>query len=158
MEAQASAAAEPAARPPLGGLPEGAAANDPVASAGDASLPPPSGFREALNDLFEDARGAISERVKLVSLELRLATMTLMQVVVLAVIVAVLAVTAWLMIVGGVVAGFVSLGLHWGIALVLAIAINLGVAFALVKMMIKLVERVSLPKSLRRFNNRPEPG
>jgi hypothetical protein len=65
----------------------------------------------------------------------------------------VLAVTAWLALVGGLFAGLVTAGLHWAFAVALVIAVNLGVAFLLVKMMVRLVERVSLPQSLRRFNH-----
>lgn len=148
METQASVTAEAVARPASAAQGMGP---DPAADAGsEAQLPPPSGVKEALSTLWEDARGALSERFKLVSLELRLATMTLMQVIVLSVVVAVLAVTCWLLLVAGIVAGFVSAGLHWAIALALLIAINVGVAYFLVKLMIRLIERVSLPKGLRR--------
>jgi hypothetical protein len=106
---------------------------------------------EALGALWEDARGALGERLRLLSLEARLATMTVIQVVVIAVVVAVLAVTSWLLLVGGVFAAFVTAGLHWGIAVALLVVVNLGVAYALVKMAIKLASRVSLPRSLRQL-------
>jgi pilus assembly protein TadC len=116
----------------------------------------PSGVHEALGALWEDARGALTERLRLLSLEARLATMTVIQVIVIAVVVAVLAVTSWLLLVGAVFAAFVAAGLHWGIAVALLIAVNVGVAFALVKTAIKLASRVSLPRSLRQLASRSD--
>lgn len=145
-----SAAAEAAARPALAESAQGAGAAAPDA----AAAPMPSGVHEALGALWEDARGALTERLRLLSLEARLATMTVIQVIVIAVVVAVLAVTSWLLLVGAVFAGFVAAGLHWGIAVALLIAVNVGVAFALVKTAIKLASRVSLPRSLRQLSSR----
>ena len=117
----------------------------------------PSGVQEALHALWEDLRGAFSERLRLLGLEARLVTMTLLQVVVIAVVVAGLGVTSWLLLVGGIFAAFVAAGLHWGIAVALLIAINLGVAFMLVKTAIGLASRVSLPRSLRQIKPRSDP-
>jgi len=149
VDTQASASAEGQARP---------AATDtstPGAAPGVGDLPQ-AGFTETLHALWDDARGALTERVRLATLELRLATMTLLQVVVLAVVVAVLAVTAWLCLVGGVVAAFVGAGLHWGLALAIVVLINGVVAALLVRSMLRAVQRVGLPKSLRRINTPTE--
>jgi hypothetical protein len=75
--------------------------------------------------------------------------MTLLRLVVYAVIVAVLVVTAWLGLVGGIVAGLTSLGLHWAVALAIGIVINLAAAAFLVRSMVQMFERVGLPASLR---------
>jgi hypothetical protein len=146
--------AEAAARPAL--AEEAAQAAGAAAPDADAAAPLPSGVHEALGALWDDARGALTERLRLLSLEARLATMTVIQVLVIAVVVAVLAVTSWLLLVGAVFAAFVSAGLHWGLAVTLMIAVNLGVAFALVKTAINLASRVSLPRSLRQLAPRAD--
>jgi hypothetical protein len=127
-----------------------AAAPGPEAPAAtsDATL----GVGDALRSLWDDARGALTERVQMLLLEVRLAGLTLLQVVIYAVVIAVLVVTSWLLLVGGVVYAFMSLGLHWAVALAIAIASNLVVAGALVWVTVRLVERVGLPASLRRFD------
>jgi hypothetical protein len=109
----------------------------------------------AARALWEDVRGIVAERVRLVTLELRVAGLTLVQLVMYSVIVAVLVITAWLGIVSGVMIGFVSAGLHWAVAIGIGVAINLVVAFVLVRMMIRLVERISLPATLRRLEGKP---
>jgi hypothetical protein len=132
-----------------------------AASAAGTDMPAAeaSGFVPLARALWDDLHGAVTERFKLIGLELRLAGLTLVQVVVQAVIVAVLVVTAWLGLVAGVVAGFVSAGLHWGFALALGIVINLAVAAFLVRSILRLVERIGMPASLRGFNKRePSPG
>ena len=157
METQASASAEAGARPPLTAQPGGAQPPQDAPSAG-SDLPPPSGVKEAFGTLWEDLRGALAERAKLLSLELRLATMTLVQVLVMAVIVAVLAVTCWVLLVAGIVAGLAAAGLHWALALVLLIAILAGTAYFLVRTMLRSLERLSLPHSLGRRKSAPAPA
>jgi len=130
----------------------------PASAAAAADEPPgapaPASLIEVAGALWSDVQGAITERFKLLGLELRLAGMTLVQVLVMAVIVAVLVVTAWLGLMGGVVVGLMSVGLHWAIALGVGIAINLAVAAWLVRGMLQLIERVGMPASLRGFNKR----
>ncbi len=144
-----TAAADAAALPPLG---EGAATSAPDAPPLDAS----AGFRNLAHALWDDLRGALTERVELLTLEVRLAGLTLIQLVIYAVIVAVLVVTAWLGLMSGAVVAFMSWGLHWSMALGLGIAINLVVAAWLVRTMMRMIERVGLPASLRRVNQRPQ--
>lgn len=141
---------------PPGAAPLTAATADPADDhpAADPTLAHPMGFLEALGSLLSDLRGALTERAKLVALELRLAGMTLLRLVVYAVIVAILVVTAWLGVMGGVVVGFISVGLHWALALGLGILINLAVAAWLVRSMVKMIERVGLPASLRSIEGR----
>ncbi|MED5619003.1 hypothetical protein [Ideonella sp. BN130291] len=150
MNPEAATATAPAA---AAFVPEAPEAASPAAGT-DMPAADAAGFMALARALWGDLHGAITERFKLVGLELRLAGLTLVQVVVQAVIVAVLVVTAWLGLVAGVVAGFVSAGLHWGFALALGIVINLGVAAWLVRSMLKMIERIGMPASLRGFNKR----
>ena len=146
-DAGAAASAAQATDPPR--APAGAEAGLPEGAAGVA---------DAARALWEDARGAVVDRVRLVLLELRLAGLTLVQLVIYAVIVAVLVVTAWLALVGGVVAAFMSAGVHWAFALGIAICVNLVVAALLVRSMIRKVDRIGLPVSLRRFGHPANPA
>jgi hypothetical protein len=109
----------------------------------------PQGFVSAAVALWNDLHAAVTERARLVALELRLAGMTLARLVVYAVIVAVLVITAWLGLMGAAVVEFVQLGLSWGWALVLGVVIDLAIAAWLVRSMIKMVERIGLPAALR---------
>ncbi|MEW6706627.1 MAG: hypothetical protein AB1430_17400 [Pseudomonadota bacterium] len=128
-----------------------AAADAPTPAAEAGPQEAISGMGDALHALWEDARGAVTDRVRLLLLELRLAGVTLVQLVVYAVVVAVLVVTAWLALVGGLVAGFMSFGLHWAMAVAIVIVVNLAVAAWIVVAMLRMVERIGLPVSLRRF-------
>ena len=125
----------------------------PEAPAGVAGLDGLDGasLPEAARAAWDDVRGAVSERAKLLTLELRLAGMTLVQLVIYAVIVAVLVISAWLGLMVGLVVTFVNVGLHWALALGLGIVVNLGVAAWLLSVMNRLVERVGLPASLRQL-------
>jgi hypothetical protein len=136
-----------------------ATAADPADPA--QALPPEAaqpGLGDALRMLWDDARGALTDRVRLALLELRLAGVTLVQLVIYAVVVAVLVVTAWLALVGGLVVGFMSAGVHWAVALAGAVVVNLAVAAALVLSMLRMVERIGLPASLRRFGKQAKPA
>lgn len=127
--------------------PEAAAAADPVGPAREGL----AGVGDVGRALWEDLRGALAERLKLLTLEARLAGLTLVQLVIHAVIVAVLVVTSWIGLMGGVVVALTGAGLHWAVALGLGIVINLVVAALLVRAMLRMVDRVGLPASLRRF-------
>jgi hypothetical protein len=118
----------------------------------DETLAPPDaaqGFVAVAVALWNDLHGAISERARLIALELRLAGLTLARLVVYAVMVAVLVITAWLGLMGAVVVEFVHFGLSWGLALALGVLINLAIAAWLVRSMVKMVERMGLPAALR---------
>jgi len=65
----------------------------------DASVVPP--LLSTLQEVWQELPGLISDRVELLSLELRRAGITLAQVVVLVLAAAILAVTAWLVLWGG---------------------------------------------------------
>jgi hypothetical protein len=126
------------------------AGDDPLShDPGMATPDEPMGFVSALAALWSDLRGALTERARLVALELRLAGMTLLRLVVYAVIVAILVITAWLGLMGWAVVQFVHLGLSWGWALALGVLINLAIAGWLVRTMVKMIERVGLPAALR---------
>jgi hypothetical protein len=51
-----------------------------------------------------------------------------------------------------------SAGVHWAVALGAAVVVNLGVAAWLVFSMLRMVERIGLPASLRRFGKPADPA
>lgn len=69
--------------------------------------------------------GLISDRVELLSLELQRAGQVLAQIVALIVAAAILAVTAWLALWGGVMLALIGAGLHWAAASLIVLVINL---------------------------------
>jgi hypothetical protein len=116
----------------------------------------PAGIADTARAAWGDLRGAVSERLHLVLLELRLAGLTLVQLIILSVIVAVLVVTAWLGLISGIVIAVASVfGLHWSLALGIGVVANLLVAYGLVRSMHKMVERVALPGTVRAIQGKP---
>lgn len=79
---------------------------------------------QQLRDLWHELPGLVSDRVELLSLELQRATQSLVEIAVLLVAVAVLGVTAWLLLWAVLISVMVGLGLQLPWALVLTIAIN----------------------------------
>jgi hypothetical protein len=106
---------------------------------------------DAARAVWDDLRAALYERGRLLTLEARLAGLTFVQLVMYAVLVAVLVVTAWLGLVACVVIGLIAVGLHWALGIVLGVIANLAVAALLVRSMIALVERLDLQATLRRL-------
>lgn len=113
----------------------------------DASVVPP--LLSTLQEVWQELPGLISDRVELLSLELRRAGITLAQVVVLVLAAAILAVTAWLVLWGGIVVALVSVGMHTALALLVAVVINLGAAAWAVMRARRLLPHLSLPATQR---------
>lgn len=119
--------------------------------------PPPSSLFDTLHSLWSELPGLISDRVHLLSLELRRAGQALAQIVMLIVATAILGVTAWLALWGAVVGGLAALGLHWAVALLAVLVVNLAAAgLALVRMR-QLTAWLQLPATLRHLTLSPVP-
>lgn len=107
------------------------AAVNPAAGAGPRAEPPPSLF-EMAGSLLRELPGLVSDRVELLSLELRRAGRALAQIVALIIAAAILAVTLWLVLWGVLVALLVvEWGWHWapvliGVALLNGLAVMLA--------------------------------
>lgn len=93
--------------------------------------------------------GLISDRIELLSLELQRAGQVLAQIVALIVAAAILAVTAWLALWGGVMAALISVGLHWAAASLIVIVINLGACWWVVARVRALAPLLQLPATRR---------
>jgi len=106
---------------------------------------------DAARSTWDELRAALYERGRLLSLEARLAGLTFVQLVMYAVVVAVLVVTAWLGLVACAVIGLISVGLHWALGLILGVVFNLAIAALLVRSMLGMVDRLDLQATLRRL-------
>ena len=93
--------------------------------------------------------GLISDRIELLSLELQRAGKVLAQIVALIVAAAILAVTAWLALWGGVMVALIDAGLHWAAALLIVLVINLGACWWAVSRVRRLAPLLQLPATRR---------
>jgi hypothetical protein len=109
------------------------------------------GVADSAGATWQALRGALFERVHLLTLEARLAGLTLVQLLMYAVLVALLAVTAWLALVACIVVALASAGLHWAVALFLGVIVNLAAAAWFMRSMVVLFGRLDLKATLRRL-------
>jgi uncharacterized membrane protein YqjE len=129
--------------------------------ADDAPTPPdkhpedePPTLLQAVKALLHDLPGLLTDRVRLFSLELRRATSALGQIVLLALVAAILCGTAWLALwiaVGVVLVKATGLGVGWACGVV--IVINLAVAAWCGLKIRALMPLLALPATLRRMGD-----
>ena len=127
----------------------------PPAAAPAQAAAASGGLLAALQALLRELPGMVSDRVRLVSLELRRAGMALAQIVALAVATAVLLVTAWLAIWVALSAAAITAGMPWGWVLVLVLVINLGAAWLALRRARSLLGLIGLPGTVRRLTVSP---
>ena len=127
---------------------------DDVPPAGDAQ---PEGVKlslpQAVAALLADLPGLLSDRVQLLSLELRRARQALAQIVALVLMAAILAGTAWLALWVGIVAALVRAGLAWPLACLLVVMLNLAAAVWAAMRVKALAPLLALPATLRRLTH-----
>lgn len=123
-----------------------AAGDQPPAGPGDAG---PASMLRMVQDIWRDIPGLLSDRVELLTLELKRAGMALVRLVMLVVAIAVFSVTAWLLLWGGIVAALVQAGLPLAAVLFAALAVNLLGLWLAVSRARFLLPRLSLPASRR---------
>lgn len=121
----------------------------------DAPAQATASLAAQLMGVLHELPGLVSDRVELLSLELQRAAVALAQIAALVVAVAILGVTAWLALWGGVVAGLVGLGLALGWALGATLLVNLLAAWWAMLRIRRLLPRVSLPATRRHLVGRP---
>jgi uncharacterized membrane protein YqjE len=126
-----------------------AAASDRQTDSPGAPATPQPSWRASLQDLVHALPGLISDRVELLSLELQRAGQVLAQVVALIVAAAILAVTAWLALWGGVMVALINAGLHWAAASLIVLVINLGACWWAVARVRALAPLLHLPATRR---------
>jgi len=122
--------------------------------------PPPDGppdeivsLPKAIGALLADLPGILTDRVRLLSLELQRATNTLGQMVALGLLAAIVAGTAWLAFWVGLAAAFLALGVAWPWIVLLVLFINLSAAAWCVMRVKRLAPLLALPATLRRLSD-----
>ena len=125
----------------------------------DASTPPealPDPFEslpKAIGALFADLPGLLTDRVRLMSLELRRASNALGQMVALGLLAAILVATAWITLWVGLAAACISLGLAWPWVVLLVLFVNLAAAAWAALRIKALAPLLALPATLRRLTD-----
>jgi len=108
---------------------------------------------KAVGALFADLPGLLSDRVHLLSLELRRASNALGQMVALGLLAAILFATAWITLWVGLAAAFLAMGLAWPWIVLLVLFINLAAGSWAVMRVKALAPLLALPATLRRLTD-----
>jgi uncharacterized membrane protein YqjE len=103
----------------------------------------------SIKALWQELPGLVSDRVDLLSLELKRAGVALAQIVVLGVAVAVLGFTAWVLLWGAIVASLVAWGLHLALAMLVALLLNAVAAAVVLARVQTQLALLSLPATRR---------
>jgi hypothetical protein len=149
MGPQDSEPAQPQALPPRGGDPSTLAGADACAPA--ALGEPHDTLLHAVQGLLRDLPGLVSDRVTLLSLELRRAGLAFAQIVALVVAAAILGVTAWLAMWVAIAGAVVALGVHWGLVALGVLLVNLAAMLVVALRARSLAHLLTLPATLRRL-------
>jgi len=103
--------------------------------------------------LLHDLPGLLTDRIHLLSLEMRRATAALAQMVVLGLLAAILCATAWLAVWVGITAALIQAGLDWPWACALVVFLNLAAAAWAGLRARALAPLLALPATLRRLTD-----
>jgi len=117
---------------------------------------PPDAFEslpKAIGALFADLPGLLTDRVRLLSLELKRASNALGQMVALGLLAAILVATAWITLWVGLAAGCIALGLAWPWVVLLVLFVNLAAAVWAALRIKALAPLLALPATLRRLTD-----
>jgi len=126
----------------------------------DDAPPPPDAtpddlmsLPKAVGALFADLPGLLTDRVHLLSLELRRASNALGQMVALGLLAAILFATAWITVWVGLAAAFLAVGLAWPWIVLLVLVVNLSAAIWALLRVKALAPLLALPATLRRLTD-----
>jgi uncharacterized membrane protein YqjE len=111
---------------------------------------------KAIGALFADLPGVLTDRVRLLSLELQRASNALGQMVALGILAAILFATAWIALWVGLAAAFLAVGLAWPWIVLLVLFINLSAGVWAVVRVKALAPLLALPATLRRLSDSDE--
>jgi hypothetical protein len=118
------------------------------------ALPDPlESLPKAIGALFADLPGLLTDRVRLMSLELRRASNALGQMVALGLLAAILTATAWIALWVGLAAACIALGLAWPWVVLLVLFVNLAAAAWAALRIKALAPLLALPATLRRLTD-----
>jgi hypothetical protein len=108
---------------------------------------------KAATALLRDLPGLLTDRIHLLSLELRRASSALAQMVVLGLLAGILCATAWLALWVGITAALIMAGLAWPWACALVVFLNLAAAIWAGLRAKALAPLLALPATLRRLSD-----
>ena len=129
------------------------ATREPAAGPDGPAADPPS-----VRGLADDLGAAFSARALLVELEAKQAAWSAAYMLGFAVAAALLGVTAWLLLIGGVMTAAIRLGVPWWIVTLVALALHAGAAWLLVARIRTLVGNLSFAATRRTLSSRRPPG
>jgi hypothetical protein len=115
----------------------------------------PTGMLKTLQLLLRDLPGLLGGRVEILALELHRAGLALVQMAMLVVVVAILGVTAWVVLWVGIVAALMAMGLHLALALGVALLLNLLAAWLALRRVVALLAVLKMPTTRRHFTAFP---
>jgi len=124
----------------------------------DAPTPPEAtpdeveSLPKAVGAQFADLPGLLTDRVHLLSLELRRASNALGQMMALGLLAAILFATAWIALWIGLAEAFLAVGLRWPWIVLLVLFVNLSAAIWAVLRVKALAPLLALPATLRRLS------
>jgi hypothetical protein len=124
------------------------------------TAPPPAGSRPrpSFRGLAEDIGFAFSARAHLVELEAKQAAWSAAYMLGFAVAAALLGVTAWLILIGGLMTLFIRLGVPWWLTVLVAIALHGGATLLLLARIRALVDNLTFAATRRTLSSRRPPG
>ncbi|MGQ3051534.1 MAG: phage holin family protein [Roseateles sp.] len=130
----------------------------PPGTPGPDAYPVPASLLAQLQALWRELPGLVSDRVELLSLELKRAVRALAQIVALLVAVGILGVTAWLLLWAGVIRLLVDAGLPMAGALLLSVVVNVLAVVLVLQRVRSLLPKLSLPATRRHLMITPDPA
>lgn len=110
------------------------------------SAPPP---KPTIAKFASDLRAAFSARFNLLELEAKRAALSAAYMLAFAVGAALLGVTAWLILIGAIIVGAVAAGVHWVLAVAVAIVLHAVAVFFLVRAIRGMVENLTFAGTRR---------
>ena len=136
----------------------GQAAAGPAASSGElpASLP----VGALISALSQELSHAIQERLHLIVLEGRQIGLQVTQMIMLAVLAALMACAAWATVLVAIYLACTAHGMPWGVALLVVLLVNIGAAYAIWSTAYRIGSRLGFPATLRMLQHlgQPHPG
>jgi hypothetical protein len=116
---------------------------------GDEALP----LLKLAAALARDLPGVVTDRIRLLSLEVRRAGLALAQMVALGLVAGILCATAWIALWVGVAVALIQAGLAWPWICALVVVVNLGAAAWAASRARALAPLLALPATLRRLTD-----
>ena len=113
------------------------------------SVPADAGLIEQAKSLWYELRSLVHDGLSLAALETKQAGRSLVTMVIAGVGIAVLVISAWLGLLCAAVLGLIAVGVHAAIAMLLAVAANLGLAAVLSQVIRRQTQHLRFSATLR---------